>query len=42
MSEALDKYFDEVKRKLDRLSEITDRMLRVTDQRLAGLEPDAR
>ena len=40
--EALDKYFNELKKSLDRMSETIDRILRVTDQRLAGLEQDAR
>ena len=42
ISKALDKSFDELEKYLNRVSEITDRMLRTTDQRLAGLELDAR
>ena len=42
LDKALDKSFDELKKKLKRMSETTDRMLRATDHHLAGLEHDAR
>ena len=42
MSEALDKSFHELKKNLDMMPETTDRMLKATNQRSAGLEQDAR
>ena len=42
VSGALDKSFDEMEKNLDRMSEITDRLLRAIYQRLAGLKHDAR
>ena len=42
VSEASDNHFDELEENLDTMSEITDRMLRATDQRLGYLEHDAR
>ena len=42
VSAVLDKSFDELEENLDRMSDITDRMLRAIYQRLVGLELDAR
>ena len=42
MYDAFDKYFDDLEKTLYRMSEITDSLLRATDQRLAGHEHDAR
>ena len=42
MSEGLDKSLAELEKNLNRMSEITYRMLRATNQRLADLELDAR
>ena len=42
MEKALNKYFDDLKKNMDRTSETADRMLRAIDQRLAGAEHNAR
>ena len=42
MSEAIDKSFDELGKNLEKMSELTDKLLRATDRRLASLEHDAR
>ena len=42
LDKALDKHFDESKKSMNRMSETTAKMLRATDQRLAGLENDVR
>ena len=42
ISGALGKYFDELEKNLDRISDITNMLLRATAQRLAGAEHDAR
>ena len=42
MSEVLDKSFDELDKHLDRMLELTDKLLRAIYQYLAALEHDAR
>ena len=42
MSEALDIPFDKLDKQLERMSELTDMLFRTTDQRLVGLEREAR